>query len=195
MEKRTKAGSVKAAGNNVDQTVVEADEQDNVDKIRDILFGNQMRELDRKFAQLEDRIASDFSAARKENTNQVESLQSFVESEIEILTSKLSNEEKTRAAQLDDVDDEIKKNVRQINEKVAELVKSLDKQSRDTNQKILKQSQDFSGELSSQMDQTRKRMDGYNQELTVGKVDKTALAEMLSSLALQLNQEDSNLES
>ena len=192
MEKRAKAGSAKAAGNSVDPIGVEADELDNVDKIRDILFGNQMRELDRKFAQLEDRIASDFSAIRKESTNQVDSLQSFVESEIEILTSKLTNEEKTRAAQLDDVDDEIKKSVRQINEKIAELIKSLDKQSRDTNQKILKQSQDFSGELSSQMDQTRKRMDGYNQELTLGKVDKTILAEMLSSLALQLNQEDPN---
>jgi len=190
MEKRVKVGNAKAAGTSVDQLAVEADEQDNVDKIRDILFGNQMRELDRKFAQLEDRIASDFSAMRKESSNQVESLQSFVESEIEILTSKLTSEEKTRTAQLDDVDDEIKKSARQINEKIAELVKSLDKQSRDTNQKILKQSQDFSGELTGQMDQTRKRMDGYNQELTLGKVDKTALAEMLSSLALQLNQED-----
>ena len=91
MEKRTKAGSAKAAGNNVDPLMVETDEQDNVDKRRDILFGTQMRELDRKFAQLEDRIESDFSTIRKENTNQVESLQSFVESEIEILTSKLSS--------------------------------------------------------------------------------------------------------
>ena len=190
MEKRAKAGNAKAAGNNIQQVEVEMSEQDNVDKIRDILFGNQMRDLDRKFSQLEDRIASDFSAMRKENNSQIESLQSFVESEIDILTSKLAGEEKTRIDQLDDVDSEIKKNVRQLNDKIADLVKSLDKQSRDSNQKVLKQSQDFSSELTSQIDKTRKRMDGYNQELTLGKVDKASLAEMLNTLALQLNQEE-----
>ena len=43
MEKKTKAGKAKAAGIDIEPTGVDVDEQDNVDKIRDILFGNQMR--------------------------------------------------------------------------------------------------------------------------------------------------------
>lgn len=190
MEKTKIAGNAKQAANSASPMQDEVEEQDSVDKIRDILFGNQMRELDRKFAKLEERIASDLASIRQESTSQIDSLQSFVESEIEILSSKLGTEEKTRVAELDEVDAEIKKSVRQINDKIAELVKSLDKQSRDTNQKILKQSQDFSADLNSQMEQTRKRMDGYNQELTFAKVDKTGLADILSQVALQLNQED-----
>lgn len=191
MEKKTKAGNAKAAGIDIESTGVDVDEQDNVDKIRDILFGNQMREFDRKFAQLEDRIASDFTAMRQENTYQIESLQNFVESEIEILSDKIASEEKTRVEQLDELDADLKKSVKQIDKKLVELGKSLDNLSRDTNQKILKQSQDHNAELSKQIEQSRKRMDEYKEELALGKVDKLALAEMLNGLAMQLNQSES----
>lgn len=191
MEKKAKAGIAKAAGNNIEPTSLDVDEQGNVDKIRDILFGNQMREFDRKFAQLEDRIASDLAAIRQENTQQIESLQSFVESEVDILSNKIASEEKIRIEQLDELDADLKKSVKQIEQKLAELSKALEKSSRDTNQKMLKQNQDHSTELSKQIEQSRKRMDGYREELTVGKVDRNALAEMLNGLAMQLNQNDS----
>jgi len=191
MEKKAKVES-KVAGIKTSDSDAELNEQDNVDKIRDILFGNQMRDFDRKFSQLEDRIASDLAAMRKENANQMDSLQAYVDSEVEILTSKLSSEEKSRIDELSELDDALKKNVKQIEQKIAETVKTIDKQSREINQKILKQSQDFNGELISQMEQTRKRMDDYRQELSRGKVDKTTLAEMLNSLAMQLNQDESS---
>lgn len=191
MEKKARAGNTKAAGIDLESADVDLDEQGNVDKIRDILFGNQMREFDRKFAQLEDRIASDLATMRQENTQRIESLQSFVESEVDILSNKIASEEKIRIEQLDELDADLKKSVKQIEQKLAELSKSLEKSSRDTNQKMLKQSQDHSAELSKQIEQSRKRMDGYREELTVGKVDRIALAEMLNGLAMQLNQNDS----
>lgn len=191
MEKKAKAGAAKAAGNDINPAGVEEAEQDNVDKIRDILFGNQMRELDRKFAKLEDRIASDLASMQQETAHQIESLQSFVESEVEILSDKIAAEEKTRIEQLDELDADLKKNVKQIDQKLAELGKALEKLSRDTNQKILKQSQDHSAELGKQMKLSRKRMDEYRDELSMGKVDKSILAEMLNGLAMQLNQDES----
>ena len=191
MEKKAKVES-KSSGNNTSDTDAELNEQDNVDKIRDILFGNQMRDFDRKFSHLEERIASDLAAMRKENANQMDSLQAYVDSEVEILTSKLSSEERIRIDELSELDDALKKSAKQIEQKIAETVKTIDKQSREINQKILKQSQDFNGELSSQIEQTRKRMDDYRQELSLGKVDKSVLAEMLNSLAMQLNQDESS---
>jgi len=51
----------------------DTNELDNVDKIRDILFGNQMRDFDRKFHQLEERISSELDSLRKESALQMES--------------------------------------------------------------------------------------------------------------------------
>lgn len=163
---------------------------ESVDKIRDILFGNQMREFDRRYAQLEDSVSGDIESLRKENALQIESLQTFIESEIAILAKKLTSEEKVRIEEMDNLDSELKKSVKQIDSKIAEVGKSLDSQSSSINQKILKQSKDFNAEMNSQFDQSRKRMDSYKQELSNGKIDKSALAEMLNSLAMQINGDD-----
>lgn len=163
---------------------------DNVDKIRDILFGNQMRDMNQKHAALEQRLASDIEKLRKETALQFESLQSFMESEIEILSNKLTTSEKEQHQQMDDLHSELNKNVKHIDKKITDIKSAMDKQSSDINQKILKQSKDFSAELNSQIEETRQRMDAFRQELSSGKVDKAILAEMLNALAIQVNSED-----
>ena len=167
----------------------EAADADNVDKIRDILFGNQMREVEQRFATLEKNLAKDLAALRNENALQIESLKTFIESEIEILGSKLAGEEKERIENVDELDDKVKQQVKQIDKKIGDVVKSLDKNTRDINQKILKQTQDFGNELNNQISETRERMDDQRQELSTAKVDKLALSEMLSALALQVTGE------
>ena len=169
----------------------DAGEADNVDKIRDILFGNQMREVEQRFASLEKSLANDLAALRNENALQIESLKTFIESEVEILGSRLAGEEQSRIDNVDELDDKVKQNVKQIDKKIADLVKSLDKSSREINQKLLKQSQDFSSELSNKIGEARERMDGHREELSAAKVDKLLLAEMLNALALQVNPDDS----
>ena len=167
-----------------------APEVDNVDTIRDILFGNQMREFDRKFTQLEKNISSDFEAMRKENSNQMNSLQSFIESEISILTTKLSNSEQTQIDEIDKLDSTINKHLQKIEGKLSTTNEALDKLSRDSSQKFLKQSQDFSSNMTAQMKEARERTDGHRNELSAAKVDKAQLSELLNSIAMQINNDD-----
>lgn len=191
MNKKSSTAKNLKADEVAENPVLDNSESDNVDKIRDILFGNQMREFDRKYDRLEERIAGDFADLRKENANQFDSLQTFVESEIEILASKLAAEENARIEDVDSLESQLKKSVKQIDKKIADLNKIIENQSREINQKILKQSQDFHAEMNSQFESARKRMDSYKNELSSGKVDKSALAEMLNALALQINADDS----
>lgn len=169
----------------------DAGEADNVDKIRDILFGNQMREVDKRFASLEKTLANDLAALRNDNAMQIDSLKSYIESEVEILGSKLAAEEKARIDNVDELDARLKQQIKQIDGKLSDLAKTLDKTARDINQKLLKQSQDFSKELSQQISDVRERMDQQREALGAGKVDKAVLAEVLSALALQVNADES----
>ncbi|MDH3534448.1 MAG: hypothetical protein OER87_01715 [Gammaproteobacteria bacterium] len=165
-------------------------EVDNVDKIRDILFGNQMRDFDRKFSLLEKNLSDDLAAIRKESSLQIESLKSFIESEIEILGSKLLGEEKSRIEKMDGLDASVNNNVKQLDKKIGDLVKSMDKSSREINQKILKQSQGFSKEISDQIIEIRERMERDRVALSSAKVDKLTLSEVLNSLAIQINSDE-----
>lgn len=187
-----KAMDKKNSKSNSNGAIDETAEADNVDKIRDILFGNQMRDVDKRFASLEKSLTNDLAAMRNENALQIESLKTYIESEIEILGSKLSGEEKSRIEDVDDLDGRVKQQAKQIDKKIADVVKSLDKTSRDTNQKILKQTQDFGNELTKQISETRDRMDDQREALSAAKVDKQVLSEVLNALALQINPADSS---
>ena len=180
-----------SSGNTTKNAEAEVSEADNVDKIRDILFGNQMREVNQKFASMEKSLTNDLAAIRKEYALQIDSLKTYFESEIEILGSKLSAEEKSRIEDMDELDDRLKQQGKQIDKKISDLAKAMDKNTSDINQKILKQSQDFNAEMGAQISESRQRMDGYRDDLDQGKVDKLALSEMFSTLAIQINSDES----
>ncbi len=168
----------------------DSDTGDNVDKIRDILFGQQLREFERKFAQIEDRLNSDLDALRGESQRQNESLQTYIDSEAEILSGKLKNEADARQKQLDDLHDELKKLARQIDGRLSDLSARIEEQGRDFNQKLLKHSQEASAELQKLQEQMRQRMDKQHRDLNQSKVDRSLLAEMLTSLAMQLTDDE-----
>lgn len=169
----------------------DADAGDNVDKIRDILFGQQLREFERKFQQIESRLNDDLDALRDELGRQGESMHSFIDSEIGILDGKLKAESDTRQQQLDDLQDELKKTARQLDSRLNELSEQMAEQGREFNQKLLKFKQDLSEELSRSNGSLRERMESGQRELAEAKVDRHVLAEMLTGLAMQLAADDS----
>ena len=63
----------------------------NVDKIRDILFGSQMRDYDKRFVRLEERLAKASDALRDDLKKRFDSLESFVQQEVESLHQRLQN--------------------------------------------------------------------------------------------------------
>ena len=54
---------------------------DNVEKIRDIIFGGQMRDYDRRFSRLEERVLKETSDLRSEITRRLQELEDFAKQE------------------------------------------------------------------------------------------------------------------
>ncbi len=68
----------------------------NLDKIRDILFGAQAREHDRRFAQLEQHLIREASDLRNDLKRRFESLELYIKKEVDALTSRLTKEQEVR---------------------------------------------------------------------------------------------------
>ena len=81
----------------------EGHEGANVDKIRDILFGSQMRDYDKRFGRLEDRLIKDAEALRDEMKRRFESLEAFVQKELESLGQRLKAEKSERGESVKDL--------------------------------------------------------------------------------------------
>src|SRR6516165_2538276 len=72
----------------------------NVDKIRDILFGANMREYEKRFARLEERLTKSSEALRDDLKKRFEALESYVKDELESLGSRLKAEKAERSENL-----------------------------------------------------------------------------------------------
>src|SRR6516165_3498440 len=72
----------------------------NVDKIRDILFGANMREYEKRFARLEERLTKSSDALREDLKKRFDSLETFVREEMESLNQRLKTEKTERTESL-----------------------------------------------------------------------------------------------
>ena len=69
----------------------------NLDKVRDLLFGGQMRDYDRKFARLEERLVKETADLRDEVKKRLAALEAYMKAEVESLSDRLRAEQDGRA--------------------------------------------------------------------------------------------------
>ncbi|MEO5721469.1 MAG: hypothetical protein ABIR71_08375, partial [Chthoniobacterales bacterium] len=65
------------------------DESQNVDRIRDILFGSQMRDYDGRFQRVEERLVREAAELRGDLQKRLEALEAYMKGEVESLTHRL----------------------------------------------------------------------------------------------------------
>lgn len=73
-----------------------ADSQENVDKIRDILFGGQMRDYESRFRSIDQLISKETARLSSDINARLDQLDAYIKKEFSVLTDKLANESKER---------------------------------------------------------------------------------------------------
>src|SRR5262245_24353659 len=68
-----------------------------VDKIRDLLFGNQMQDYDQRFSKLEERFLQRFKQIESETTRNLGAFESNAKKQIDSLANQLREEKEQRA--------------------------------------------------------------------------------------------------
>ena len=80
-----------------DQTDMSAENADgNVEQIREILFGGQMRDYERRFADLEERLTRNVEQISQRFENRLEQLDAFAKRELEKFSELMQQERSTR---------------------------------------------------------------------------------------------------
>ena len=69
----------------------------NVDKIRDILFGTQMRDYESRFARLEEALVKETAEIRETNRRRFDQLETYIREEFETVQARLKTERDERS--------------------------------------------------------------------------------------------------
>ena len=111
----------------------------NVDKIRDILFGNNMREYEKRFARLEERLTKSSEALREDLKKRFDSLELYVREELEALGTRLKTEKSERSEALKELTRESRDNAKALEKKLSQVEEQLDSAHTELRTKILEQ--------------------------------------------------------
>lgn len=207
---KTKGGVVQGGG----QPQARGDEMTgvgNIEKVRDILFGSQMRDYDKRFARLEERMAKEVSNLRDETRKRFDAIEGYAKKEFdslsdrllmeqnerteslkreaELLSERLKAEQLERAEAVKELSREFKEANRLLEKRIAQLDELLGKTSRDIRQQILDQSKELSDVIRLKYEDAMSALERVARELRLDKVDRSKLSELLMGMALQLTDD------
>ena len=99
----------------------ETEEAGKVDRIRDILFGSQMRDYDGRFQRLDERLAREAAESRGEVQRRIEGLETFLKAEVQSLTNRLNVEQSDRSGAIEKLSQDLANTGRALEGKIKGL--------------------------------------------------------------------------
>lgn len=166
-----------------------ADSGANVDKIRDILFGSQMRDYDKKFARSEERLMKETQELREDIKRRFASLETYIKNEVEALSSRQKAEKSERIEALKELAKELQENTKAWERKAGQIDDQAAKSQRDLRQQILEESKRLAAEIGEKHSEVSRRLDQEGADLRATLTDRLALADLFTEVGLRLKNE------
>jgi len=165
------------------------DESGNVDRIRDILFGNQMRDYDTRFHKLHERVSSETGEIRADLQRQLQAFETYLKGELESVMNRLRGEHAERAQAMEQLTQQMAETARGLELKLDNLDNQTAQDIRDLRERLLYQSKALSDEFKDKHEQLRSQIEHESGQIRDAMTGRESLAEMLSELALRLKRE------
>lgn len=161
----------------------------NLEKIRDILFGAQVDDFEKKFARLEERLLKETADARAETKKRFDSLESFIRKEVESLAERIRGEHEERMEAGKDLSRELRETAKGLEKKLGTLDEQTTRSQRELRQQILDQSKALTEEIRTRVRESATALSKEIKELRAEKTDRTALAGLFTEAAMRLTNE------
>ncbi len=160
-----------------------------VEKIRDILFGNQMQDYDRRFTSLEERVLQRIREVEAETTRSIGVLESATKKQVESFATQLGQEKDSRS----DTDKELERSAREhiqtLEKRLGQVSDHLARVEREITDRIGQESQSLRDEMRRKGEELRNTIERMFSELSNVKTDRNLLAGLFVEIAKCLNQD------
>jgi DNA anti-recombination protein RmuC len=160
-----------------------------VDKIREILFGIQMRDYEKRFVRLEERLLKESIDLREETKQRFDALELYIKHELEALAERLVAEQNTRADSLEQLSKGVKDTFRAVDKKTAQMDEQSAKSQRELREQMLDQSKTLSDDMRQKYSELLVALEREATELRTDKTDRSALAALFTEVAMRLNND------
>ncbi len=182
-------GSSEVATNTGGNAILSATETVGVDKIRDLLFGNQMQDYDRRFSKLEERFSQRFKDVEAESARTLSAFESNAKKQVDSLASQFREEKDQRA----DGDKELERSLREQTQALEKRMRSMSDQlsqlERDIADRLTQELQAVHDEIKRKNEDMRMLIEKMFGEVSSVKTDRNLLAGLFMEVAKCLSQD------
>ena len=185
----TSATAAEASTNNISNDDAMNAESGNVDKIREILFGGQMRDYDKRFNRLEERLLKESAELREDSRRRVEALETFVNKEFAALVNRLQAEQQSREGSVQTMSRELNEAIKSLDAKLTQFYNQSTETQHDLRQQLLEQSKNLNEEIRRKHDDVSATLERELAELSHEKTDRASLSALFTEVALRLNND------
>ena len=165
----------------------EATDAGSMEKIRDILFGNQIRDYERRFSRMEEQMAQAMLEIRQESQKRMEALEFFFKEELVAIKDRIKAESDQRSAGIKQLSDELQKASTAMAKAIAQVEEKLSERATELRQQILQQSKQLSTEIQTKHEQAAQELKRAADGLEETKINRSTLAEYLIEMAMRLS--------
>jgi len=165
-------------------------ESRSLDKVREILVGNQIRDIEKRFIRLEERLMQEFTNVRDESKKRLDALENYVKQEVDSLTQRLKNEQKERDIQVKALAEENKNISINLENKLTQFDEQTTKSQRELHEQIFNQSKSLQDDIQKKSQEILVLLEREVQQLRRDKTDRSNLAAMFAELAVRLNADN-----
>lgn len=161
----------------------------NVDKIREIIFGGQMRDYQRRFDEMEAALSGATERLRQDFAARMDSLESFVQREMELLGERLLGERRERAEEREQLNTDLAETRRRLEESLNRFDEQYANEARSIRGALQEKSAELATLIQNSRDDFNAMLTRQANSLEDRKISREDLAAMLSEVAMRLNRE------
>jgi len=159
----------------------------NLEKIREILFGAQVHDFEKRFTRLEEKLLKETADSRAETKKRFDSMEAFIRKEIESLVERVKTEQGERADAVKEISRDLRETAKNLEKKLAQLDEQATKGQRELRQQILDQSKSLTDEIRTRVKESAALLTRELKELRSDKTDRSALAGLFTEAAMRLS--------
>lgn len=164
-------------------------EDGKIDKIRDLLFGGHMKQVNDQFTQLGERFQKETATLRKDLFDRCDALERFVKDEMDSLNKRLTTEQNTRSDAVGKLARDTKELGDTFDKKAEQLVMQATDSHRELRESLLEQSKALAEDIRQRYTDISAHLEEQLQNLQNAKTDRAALASFFGEMAMRLNQD------
>jgi len=168
----------------------QATEQNNLEQVRDILFGAQSREYTERFSTLESDLQKRAKQLQENIEERFSRLETMMVKNVEDLVTRLTNEQQERNRSLDDLSSQLASTANELEHKLTQLDDQMHILDSDMGKALVEESKQLSEAMHEQYLRLSEALDKQVENLSHDKTDRLSLAKMFSEVARQLEESD-----